>query len=474
RLKPADRVRRGLVLVPGGRGVFGSLTVAENLRLAGWLARRDGDRAFLEATTEHVFELFPVLRERQGQRASLLSGGEQQMLTIGQALLCRPRLLMIDELSLGLAPVVVTKLLDVLRALNASGVTVLLVEQSMNIASSTAPRSVFLEKGEVRFSGATTELAKSGELVRSVFLGGGVTGRRRTGSTATKRLAPLPNLEEDSIPAVEVAGVRKSFGGVRAVDGVDITIQEGEILGVIGANGAGKTTLFDMISGITRPDSGRILLNGVDVTTTSAAQRAILGLGRTFQDLRLIPSMTVAEVLALAHERHVDVREPVASVLGLPATLRSEASVKRRVKELMETFNLGRYANSFISELSTGTRRVVELACACAHEPSVLILDEPSSGLAQREAEAMVGLIQDITGLTGATIALIEHDMHVIRSLSDEVICMHLGAVIARGDPETVLTDADVVSAYLGFDDTSVRRSGAGAREGASKAGQLA
>ncbi len=464
RMKTAERVRRGLVLVPGGRGVFGSLTVRENLRLAGWIARRDGDRDFLDATMQHIFELFPVLRERQTQKASLLSGGEQQMLTLAQALLCRPKLLMIDELSLGLAPVVVGSLLEVLRSLNASGVTVLLVEQSMNIASSAAPRAVFLEKGEVRFSGPTKELAASGELVRSVFLSGASTTRRKKGSRTTTRPAPDATLAESTSAALHVEGIRKSYGGVRAVAGVDISIREGEILGVIGANGAGKTTLFDIISGIVRPDSGRIALYGHDITTTSASQRAALGLGRTFQDLRLIPSMTVAEVLALAHERHIDVREPVASVLGLPATLRSEASVKQRVNELMEEFNLDRYANSFISELSTGTRRVVELACVCAHEPSVLILDEPSSGLAQREAEAMVDLILEIKERTGAAIALVEHDMHVIRSLSDEVVCMHLGAVIARGDAESVLADADVVSAYLGFDDTVVQRSGAGAR----------
>jgi ABC-type branched-subunit amino acid transport system ATPase component/branched-subunit amino acid ABC-type transport system permease component len=461
-LKTAERVRRGLVLVPGGRGVFGSLTVRENLRLAGWLARRDGERAFLDATMEHIFELFPVLRERQSQKASLLSGGEQQMLTLAQALLCRPKLLMIDELSLGLAPVVVGKLLEVLRSLNASGVTVVLVEQSMNIASSAAPRAVFMEKGEVRFSGATAELATSGELVRSVFLGSVVASRRETESMSTKPVAALVSPAEGSAVALQVSNIEKTYGGVRAVAGVDITIQRGEILGVIGANGAGKTTLFDIISGFVRPDAGRIVLHGKDITSSSASQRAALGLGRTFQDLRLIPSMTVSEILALAHERHVDVREPVASVLGLTASLMSEASVKRRVDDLLETFNLGRYANSFISELSTGTRRVVELACACAHEPSVLILDEPSSGLAQREAEAMVDLIVDIKDRTGSAIALIEHDMHVIKSLSDEVVCMHLGGVIARGDADTVLTDDDVVSAYLGFDDTAVQRSGVG------------
>ena len=283
---PADRVRRGVVLVPGGRGVFGSLTVAENLRLGGWVMRRQGEKEYLSSTTDWIFELFPVLRERQTQKASLLSGGEQQMLTIAQALLCRPRVLMIDELSLGLAPVVVGSLLAVLRQLNASGITVILVEQSMNIASQAAPRAVFLEKGEVRFSGATKELAESSELVRSVFLGSQSDGARSR--------PPVPRTAEVSAraPALEVRGIAKRFGGVTAVAGVDLVIHEGEILGVIGANGAGKTTLFDIVSGMVRPDSGQLFLGGRDVTSLPAAGRAVAGLGRTFQDLRLIPSMT--------------------------------------------------------------------------------------------------------------------------------------------------------------------------------------
>jgi ABC-type branched-subunit amino acid transport system ATPase component/ABC-type branched-subunit amino acid transport system permease subunit len=471
-LKPADRVRRGVVLVPGGRGVFGSLTVKENLRLAGWLARRDRDREFIDRTMERIFELFPVLRDRQGQKASLLSGGEQQMLTIAQALLCRPKLLMIDELSLGLAPVVVGNLLEVLRTLNASGITVLMVEQSMNIATSAAPRAVFLEKGAVRFTGATAELAKSGELVRSVFLGDAVTTRRKGGATVND--SAVNGRAAESLPvALSVTAIEKAYGGVRAVAGVDLEVRTGEILGVIGANGAGKTTLFDIISGAIRPDAGRITLHSRDVTSFSASRRASLGLGRTFQDLKLIPSMTVAEVVGLAHERHVDVREPLASILSVPAVLRSEASVRRRVDELLATFKLERFANSFISELSTGTRRVVELACACAHRPSVLILDEPSSGLAQSEAEAMIDLIVDIKERTGAAIALIEHDMQVITGLSNEVVCMHLGAVIARGTPQSVLANPEVISAYLGFDDVAVQRSGRATRspKGASTAG---
>ncbi|MEY2475517.1 MAG: hypothetical protein QOG87_832 [Actinomycetota bacterium] len=454
-MSPADRVRRGVVLVPGGRGVFGSLTVRENLRLAGWIVRQEGDGAFVDAMTDRVFELFPILRERLDQRASLLSGGEQQMLTIAQALLCRPRLLMIDELSLGLAPVVVGMLLEVVRSLNDAGITIILVEQSMNIATSIAPRAVFLEKGQVRFTGATTELAADSELVRAVFLG---TKGSPTAGRLAQRRPPTP--DRPRVAALEATGIQKWYGGVRAVDCADLTVYEGQVLGVIGANGAGKTTLFDIISGMVRPDAGRVMLHGRDVTTTSAADRAALGMGRTFQDLRLIPSMTVPEVLALAHERHVEVREPAASVFAVGAALRSEAGVRNSVDELMATFNLERFRNTFVNELSTGTRRVVELACAYAHEPSVLVLDEPSSGLAQAEAEAMTALILDIKERTGAAIAIIEHDMPVVLALADEVACMHLGSVLARGAPDAVLTDDEVVAAYLGFDDVAVRRSG--------------
>ena len=459
-LDAVDRVRAGLVTVPGGRGVFGSLTVSENLRLGAWLARNDS--AFVEATTRRIHELFPPLEQRADQKASLLSGGEQQMLTIAQALLCRPKVLLIDELSLGLAPAVVAQLLGVIRSLTDAGVTVVVVEQSVNVAVSIAERAVFMEKGEVRFTGPTQELAGDATLLRSVFLG----GRSARKPSALDTAPPTSGAEL----ALEVVDFRKRFGGVTAVDDVSLSVAQGEVLGIIGSNGAGKTTLMDMCSGFLAPDAGRMRLLGRDVTALDAGARAALGLGRVFQAARLFPSLTVAETIAVALERHTEVRDPVLGMLDTPASARSERAVRARVDELIDSMRLGRYASSFISDLSTGTRRIVELACALAHAPRVLFLDEPSSGIAQRETEALQELLLEIRAETGTTMVIIEHDMPLVSSISNNLVCLHLGRVIAYGRPEAVLEDPTVIASYLGHDDATVRRSGAAGGNGAAVA----
>jgi ABC-type branched-subunit amino acid transport system ATPase component/ABC-type branched-subunit amino acid transport system permease subunit len=459
RLTPAARVSRGMVMVPA-RAVFSSLSVAENLRLAGWLAKRRGERPFLLETTAKIHELFPVLGERADQKAGLLSGGEQQMLAIAQALLCRPQLLMIDELSLGLAPTVVATLLNVLRGLNAEGISVVMVEQSINVARSLAPQAVFLEKGEIRFTGPTAELANDSHLVRAVFLA--PVKKQASGPRLTRVVAAAvqANGAHSSTTVLEARGLTRSFGGVAAVNAVDLTLEDGKILGVIGANGAGKTTLFDIICGFVTPDSGRLFMDGRDITGLSPAKRFRLGLGRTFQDLVLVPSLTVSEVLSVALERHIRVRDPLAAVAGLGASLQSEAEIRAKVEAAISAFHLERFANSFVSELSTGTRRIVELAAASVHRPRVLVLDEPSSGLAQREAEALIPILLDLRADLGATVAIIEHDIPMIRALSDEVLCMHLGKVLARGPAAEVMADPAVIASYLGTDEVAIERSG--------------
>jgi ABC-type branched-subunit amino acid transport system ATPase component/ABC-type branched-subunit amino acid transport system permease subunit len=460
RLSPSERVQAGLVTVLGGRGVFRSLSVSENLRLAAWTARRHHkDLEFADAATERVLTLFPVLRERLEQRAGLLSGGEQQMLALAQALLCRPKLLMIDELSLGLAPSVVAQLLEVVRALAASGVTVVIVEQSVNVATAISSRAIFMERGRVRFSGPTPDLSQQPKLLRSVFMHAARRAKKRTDESVPEVLPGLPPGAQRAA-AFEVVDVSKHFGGLSALEHVSLEVAPGEIVGIIGSNGAGKTTLFDVCSGFTLPDTGRVRMNGQDITNLSPARRADRGLGRVFQDARLFPSLTVVDALAASLEDGAPVHDPLAEVLGLPAVVLSEEAVHARVEELLEEMGLTRFRDRFVAELSTGTRRVLELACAVAHNPKVLLLDEPTAGIAQRESEALAELLLGLRDQTGAAFIVIEHDVPLVASIADRLLCMHVGEVISEGATAEVLNDPVVVAAYLGTDEVANRRSG--------------
>jgi ABC-type branched-subunit amino acid transport system ATPase component len=171
RLPSHEIVRRGVVQVPGGRGAFPGLTVGENLRLAAAVSRADKGKG-AAGDLEHVYDLFPWLRDRRSQLAGTLSGGQQQQLLLARAFLARPRLIMIDELSLGLAPIVVEQLLGIVQDLNRRGVTIVIVEQNVDLALSFSDRAYFLEKGEVRFEGPAPALRERGDLLRSVFLAG--------------------------------------------------------------------------------------------------------------------------------------------------------------------------------------------------------------------------------------------------------------------------------------------------------------
>jgi ABC-type branched-subunit amino acid transport system ATPase component/predicted MFS family arabinose efflux permease len=459
---PDEIAARGVTQVPGGQGVFPSLTVAENLRLAGWLQRRD--QREVHAATERVLGYFPVLADRLHEPAANLSGGQQQMLTLGMAFIGRPKLLMIDELSLGLAPTVISQLLEIVKAIRDQGTTIILVEQSVNLALTLADEAYFMEKGEIRFHGPTAELLERPDVLRSVFLEG-------AGNAASTR--PRPNGEGAAPisgdgqrrPRLEVVEVSKRFGGVSALHDVSFTVGRGEILGFIGPNGAGKTTLFDVICGFLPDDGGSIHLDTdkgtYDLARKSAQTRAQLGLGRSFQDGRLFPALTVGETIAVALETHVKVRDPLAAALHLPMVTRSERRVRKRVDELIEMVGLGAFRDKFIHELSTGSRRIVDLACVLAHEPTVLLLDEPSSGIAQREAEALGPLLKQVRDALGATLLVIEHDLPLLTSVADRMIALDLGEIIAEGSPADVVRHPAVVASYLGTTESAVARSGA-------------
>jgi ABC-type branched-subunit amino acid transport system ATPase component/predicted MFS family arabinose efflux permease len=467
---PQEVAARGVVQVPGGKGVFPTLSVEENLKIAGWLFKKDQE--YLKAATEQVLEYFPVLRERWDQPAGNLSGGEQQMLTLGQAFIAKPRLLMIDELSLGLAPIIVEQLLVIVKAIRDRGTTIILVEQSVNVALTVAETAFFLEKGEIRFKGPTSELLERPDVLRSVFLEGAgkmgdptaaadAAGNGARGLTARpKKPVPVLAAGEEQPVLLEASGLGKRFGGIAATNDVSFELRQGEILGFIGPNGAGKTTLFDLLSGYLTADTGSIFLLGEDVTDVAPDGRARRGLGRSFQDARLFPALTVRDTIAVALERQIDVRDPIAAALNLPVVTASEQAVSDRVDELVDLMGLGAFADKFVSELSTGSRRIVDLACILAHEPKVIMFDEPSSGIAQRETEALGPLLLDIRESTGASLLVIEHDMPLITGISDRMVALDLGAVVTVGPPDEVVNHPQVVASYLGTDENVIARSG--------------
>ncbi len=457
----ADRVtHKGASLMPGGKGVFPTLTVAENLRLATWLIRDDQER--VEAARAEVLDLFPILRERSGQLAGDLSGGEQQMLALGSALMTRPELLMIDELSLGLAPTIVGQLLEVVDEIHRRGTTLVIVEQSVNVALNLAERAVFMEKGEFRFTGPTRDLLDRPDILRSVFIAGAEAAGGDGGST-TSTAAPARarrEIPDDAAPVLQCRGVTKRFGGIVAVDDVDLDLRDGEIVGLIGHNGAGKTTLMDCISGFLPIEGGRIGVLGMEVTDWQPHERAVGGLGRSFQDARLYPSLTVEETIAVARERHLANRDVVASALGLPASYEVELEIGRSVDELVGLMGLEAFREKLTGELSTGSRRIVDLACILAQDPTVLMLDEPSGGVAQKETEALGPLLLRVRERTGCSILVIEHDMPLLSSICDRLIALETGRVIAQGTPDEVLSHPLVIESYLGTEEAAINRSG--------------
>jgi branched-chain amino acid transport system ATP-binding protein len=378
------------------------------------------------------------------------------------AFVTHPTLLLIDELSLGLAPTVVEQLTDIVRRIHAAGTTVVVVEQSVNVALTLADRAYFMEKGEVRFSGPTAELLERDDIVRSVFLTDAVVSDGGRPPAEDPRPTPRTgsSTEEDSAVLLAAQGVSVRFGGIRAVDDVSLEVRPGEILGLIGPNGAGKTTLFDVLSGFVAASEGKVFLGGYDVTGLPPDARARMGLGRSFQDARIFPSLTVAENLAHALERHLPIRDHAAAALGLPAVREQEEDVAYSVDDLISLMNLGDFRDKFVAELSTGSRRIVDLAMALAHDPAVLILDEPSSGIAQRECEALGPLLRRVRDETGCALLVIEHDMPLITGISDRLLALELGRVVAEGTPQQVITNPAVVASYLGTDQASIARSG--------------
>jgi len=259
---------------------------------------------------------------------------------------------------------------------------------------------------------------------------------------------------------LDMAGISVAFGGVQAVDGADLSAEPGAIVGLIGPNGSGKTTMLDVISGMVTPRSGSVRLDGESLVEYLPEERSALGLVRSFQDCRLFPELSVEEVLWLTQ----DARRPVsvvASTLQMPWARKSERAKRAAADEVIRSFGIERFRRHQISHLSTGTRRVVDLASIVLARPRLLLLDEPTAGIAQREAEAFVPLLRRLHQLADTTIVLVEHDVPLVFALCSKVVMMETGRVVSAGTPDEVGRDPRALAAYLGASEEALAVSGA-------------
>jgi ABC-type branched-subunit amino acid transport system ATPase component len=259
---------------------------------------------------------------------------------------------------------------------------------------------------------------------------------------------------------LELTGVVVDFGGVRAVDDADLRAEPGAIVGLIGPNGSGKTTLLDVVTGLVEPDRGSVRLDGESLVEYLPEERPSLGIVRSFQDCRMFPELTVEEVLLLT----MDAGHPVGVVsttVRSPWARRSERAKRSAVDEVIGSFGISRFRRHPIAHLSTGTRRVVDLASVVLARPRLLLLDEPTAGIAQREAEAFVPLLRRLHERTGTTIVLVEHDVPLVFALCTEVVMLESGSVVSSGTPDQVARDPRALAAYLGASAEALAVSGA-------------
>ena len=248
-----------------------------------------------------------------------------------------------------------------------------------------------------------------------------------------------------------VEGLSMAFGGIRAVDELSFAVEPGEVFTIIGPNGAGKTTCFNLINRIYNPTAGRITFDGQDITRVPPHRIAGLGIARTFQNIELFDNASVLANLLLGRHAHAhDQSNLLADMLFLPMVRRAEHEHRHRVQDVIDFLDLQHYRHNHVGSLPYGVRKVVELGRALASEPKLLLLDEPSSGLNTEETGDMAFWISDIRREFGITVLMIEHDMNLVGRVSDRVLALNYGRMIATGTTEEVRRHPEVVKAYLG------------------------
>ena len=241
------------------------------------------------------------------------------------------------------------------------------------------------------------------------------------------------------------------FGGLKAVDDVNLEIKQGELYGLIGPNGAGKTTVFNILTGVYKPTSGRVYLCGEDITGKAPAEVNKKGIARTFQTIRLFSKLTVLEnvMVGLANQIPCTIFE---SIFRLPRHKKSEKEFEARAMELLKVFNLDQYADQLASNLPYGKQRKLEIARAMATNPKLLLLDEPAAGMNPQETAELMETIRFVRDNFDMTVLLIEHDMSLVSGICDELMVLNFGTMLAHGSVNEVLSDPEVIKAYLGDD----------------------
>lgn len=248
---------------------------------------------------------------------------------------------------------------------------------------------------------------------------------------------------------LEVKNLGINFGGLRAVDRVDLTIEEGQLYGLIGPNGAGKTTVFNLLTGVYKPTSGTIKLDGEDIVGKSSSAICQTGIARTFQNIRLFKNMTVLENVKAALHNRVKY-SLLSSFIHSPSYKKGEKDMDKEALELLQVFEVDAFANEFASNLPYGAQRKLEIARALATNPKLLLLDEPAAGMNPQETIELMDTIRLIRNKYNITILLIEHDMKLVSGICEQILVLNFGTELANGTPEEVLNDPEVITAYLG------------------------
>lgn len=248
---------------------------------------------------------------------------------------------------------------------------------------------------------------------------------------------------------LEVKNLGISFGGLKAVNAFEVTIEKGQLYGLIGPNGAGKTTVFNLLTGVYKPDEGTVILDGVNITGKKAIEISKGGIARTFQNIRLFKNMSVLDNVKAALHNHYRY-STFEGILRLPRYFKVEKEMNEKAMELLKVFELDGYADYLASNLPYGQQRKLEIARALATEPKLLLLDEPAAGMNPNETKELMDTIRFVRDHFDMTILLIEHDMKLVSGICEKLTVLNFGEVLAQGDTSEVLNNHEVITAYLG------------------------